>query len=110
MQARVVADVFSGRENPSWQLDSEQTAEFNRRLAGLAAADTVPGPPALGLGYRGFVVELGDDTVRVADGLVRTRDRVRQDRERELERWLLATAPPELEPAVSRLIAAALSH
>ncbi len=57
------------------------------------------------LGYRGFVVLAGSDTVAVQKGLVAlTGDgdpRYYADPDRDVERWLFETGESDLEPAVA---------
>jgi hypothetical protein len=60
---QVTADIFSGRENPTWLIQDE--AEARTTLAELARSQHLltEAPPAdAGLGFRGFVIEpLADD-------------------------------------------------
>ena len=55
--------IFSGRENPSWQLPEEQTEKVFAMLAALLK--TTRTAPEGGLGYRGFRVRRS----RVKSGL-----------------------------------------
>ena len=101
MAIKVVLDIFSGRPNPGWALDSAREAEFLSRLMQLQPAPEVaPNPPILG--YRGFIVRPSTDSnldreVRVYGGLVRHEDETYQDPDRSLERWLLDNAGSNLE-------------
>lgn len=49
------ADVFSGRENPTWQLDATAQAALDACLAKASSASATT-PPAMGLGFRGLIV------------------------------------------------------
>ncbi|CAM5663369.1 hypothetical protein [Streptomyces purpurascens] len=103
----VELDVFSGRPNPRWRLDDEARTTFHRLMAGLGPA-AAPAATPPGLGYRGFVVEDGDQTYRIFGGLVATGDSVLADSARTLERWLLAGLPERYEalrPTVVRTMA-----
>lgn len=110
--ATVVLSVFSGRPDPSWPLDEHHVAELRRRLKALAAAHDRTLPPEPGLGYRGLHVTLDDgahgEVVTVRHGRVAFERRILEDRGRALERWLLDTAPPTLEPEVVRSVKASL--
>ena len=75
----VTLDVFSGRPNPTWTLTAAQTGELRALLDALP--DATCKSLALNLGYRGFVVELGQSPLlsneyrlRVAGGQVRWGD------------------------------------
>jgi hypothetical protein len=65
----VELDAFSGRPNPRWQLSDTEAVELRRRLSDLPVAAGATLPDA-GLGYRGFVVEMGDDRRYITGGLV----------------------------------------
>lgn len=54
---QVTLDIYSGMPNPVWTLTTEQTQELRELLDGLPEAACEP--VNLGLGLRGFVVELG---------------------------------------------------
>lgn len=62
MKISVVLDVFSGRPNPSWELDPSESRELLRQLSLLPEADKNKAEFFDGLGYRGFVI-----TVQPAD-------------------------------------------
>ena len=56
---RVALDVFSGRPNPAWTLDTEERDALLARLPRLDGP--APGPLApQRLGYRGFVIHRAD--------------------------------------------------
>jgi hypothetical protein len=106
---QVEADVFSGRPNPRWPLDSAQAAELTRRLGELP---TAPARAASdGLGYRGLVVTglTGECAeLRVHGGQVHAQcagaTRAYTDAGRAFERWLLATGGSALEPATTEML------
>ncbi|MBH1935243.1 hypothetical protein I5Q34_13325 [Streptomyces sp. AV19] len=104
----VELDLYSGRPNPRWQLDSRAAGEFRTMTDSLAAADAARPPlPAPGLGYRGFTVVDGDRTVRVFGGRVELGADQRADPGRTVERWLLDRLPPPLSH-LRALVAAAI--
>jgi hypothetical protein len=99
-------DIFSGRPNPVWQLSAADAALFEQKLAALPV--TTPGQLANPLGYRGFIVKLGESTVTVQNGAVLL-DRAGQvaghkDPGRALERWLLDTGKPFLDEDLFKLV------
>jgi hypothetical protein len=104
----VEVDLYSGRPNPHFHLDSATAGELMRRLAGLPP---LPGPAATreGLGYRGLCIT-PDVTGPVAEivvsgGVVVVRDRdgstrFLADPGRALERWLVEAGTASLDPDV----------
>ena len=116
---RVTADLFSGRPNPSWELDSAQAEALASRLRALpsqgggAGGD---GDDEGGLGYRGLLLlaeggtELpgGWEEMRIAGGRVVAagagKREVFGDTGRALEAWLAATAEGRLDPALAALL------
>ncbi|KPG01612.1 hypothetical protein IP86_03375 [Rhodopseudomonas sp. AAP120] len=94
--AEVVADVYSGRPNPSWQLSG---ADFTAllRLLDLAEEANTASEDVGGLGFRGFEVKfvtagaprrLYVNGQSVSDGARRL-----FDRSRSIEQLLVATMP-----------------
>ena len=96
----VELDIFSGRPNPTWTLPDAEATAFREKLDGLAG--TASGQVANNLGYRGFVVRTGDEVVTVQRGLVQKvgggTTAYAADPNRDLERWLLDSGKPSLEP------------
>ncbi len=92
----VTLDVFSGVPNPRWLLTAAQAAELAARLSGAPRLTGGEPPDAWhGLGYRGLWVQRGADTLYVYGGTTTDVERSVHyvDEQRELERWLLASAP-----------------
>lgn len=95
---RVEMLVFSGRENPQWELTDAEVDELSRRVSDLSSGPPLPEPP--GLGYGGFLITTSGhqtglpETVNVYRGVrigpVGSGD-TRQD-DRGLEQWLLNLA------------------
>ena len=106
--AVVVLDVFSGRPNPTWSLDAEPTAALRSLLAALPS--TPAAAPLDGLGYRGFLVELKDQTGATVERLSAYRGLVQRqpgdpsavllDPGRTVERFLLDSGRSQLDPAL----------
>ncbi|MBL9031924.1 MAG: hypothetical protein JNM80_09480 [Phycisphaerae bacterium] len=99
---RVVALVFSGREDPCWDAPRELIdavlAGWDRAAPASAAA---PPPP---LGYRGCVLRAPDGRAYTAFASTITltlpgaRAQTRGDPDRTIERLLLGSAPPGAIP------------
>jgi hypothetical protein len=62
MKVSIELDVFSGRPNPSWELNPSESGELLKQLSLLPEADKNKAEFFDGLGYRGFVI-----TVQAAD-------------------------------------------
>ena len=57
MAVTVTLRIFSGRKDPSWELDQQQIAELKRRLAAAYATSLLKPPGLRGrLGYSGFTI------------------------------------------------------
>ncbi|MBP1705754.1 MAG: hypothetical protein H6Q36_1493 [Chloroflexi bacterium] len=102
----VTLGIYSGRPDPSWELDPAQSAALVRLLASLPAVTGVP--PEGGLGYRGFglVIDAGGQAVErlvAYRGAVAAQGtgarQVRTDPTRSVERLLLETGRSWLTPA-----------
>jgi hypothetical protein len=91
------AFVFSGRPDPTWPLARGEELAAHWDALGPWEGEP-PEPPQLG--YRGaFLVD--DDTGRewtAYSGAVRLGNDVRRDEPREIERAILAAAPPGVLP------------
>ena len=58
-KAKVTLLVYSGRENPSWNLSEKQISEFLALVGDLPKSEAFTLPD--NLGYRGFQVELTEN-------------------------------------------------
>ena len=111
---QVEAMVFSGRANPRWSLTAEEQARAHELLAQAApgAGQSIEGQ----LGYTGFKLTFQTTTERITlwvyDGVISYDDSKRaafyQDDRRGLERFLLETSRPHIDPAVYETIREAL--
>jgi hypothetical protein len=109
----VEIDLYSGRPNPRFRLDSAAAAELIRRLAALRPS-TGHARPRERLGYRGLRVEpdvAGSPfaEVVVSGGVVLVhdhdgRERLLDDPGRDLERWLVERAASEVDADVVALL------
>ena len=123
---RVTLDVYSGRENPSWDLSPSDARQLVSRLAGkaVASADEVEST----LGFRGYVVSVGDDSDETASaaGLPQTFriggalpqqfisaeagevPTLAAEEAQEAAQWLLTTAQQEVDPELLTIVQGAL--
>lgn len=122
---RVTLDVFSGRPNPSWKLNRKQARELLDRTAGRALPTAEAVHPWLHR-FRGFVVsEVPKATTRAIGGLASFRlapesaartlpeqEAPSLDRGARLDtsRWLLGTAPKEVEVDVLQYVESELRN
>ena len=103
--AEVTLDVFSGRENPSWELSREQLGALASALEALP--ETEPAAFFDGLGYRGFRVLLTDEATKKTEavkawkGLVLYSaggvEKFLKDKDRRVERLLLESGGGHLK-------------
>lgn len=102
--AYVELDLFSGRPNPTWELSPADAATLISMIGGLQASPPVDLPTPLG--YRGFLVTLDEAKsgsvarIRAFQGIVEYLGRDTAyyvDPEKQVERWLLATARPTID-------------
>lgn len=117
---QVELDIYSGRPNPFWELDTGQSAELSRRLAALPPAEAGAAAPSDALGHRGLRVEphggpTVGDRLEIGTGAVQvTRPDgstwLRADPGRSLERWLIGTGRGRIDPALHDMVAAAAAH
>ena len=118
MSIEVTLDIFSARLNPNWLLSDYQEEELSRRLERFETPTLSKPAGVFGrLGYRGFILRGSGESPQgglrllVHEGIVdfgqsqenRTAD------DRELEGWLLDTAP-QLEPSVRNFVALELKQ
>jgi hypothetical protein len=107
---QVEAIVFSGRANPRWLLTAQEQARVHDLLAQAAPGEgqTIEGQ----LGYTGFNLTFQTATERIVlwvyDGVIRYDDSKRvafyQDDRRGLERFLLETSQPHIDPTLHEMI------
>ena len=107
MSVTVTLHVFSGRQDPAWELTLEQIKELTNRLTAIEQ-NTLMKPPGVGggLGYRGFSIDAVrekdlEPEIYVHGGIV---DQARFDLNlfvgRSLEPWLLSTAGGVIDDGV----------
>jgi hypothetical protein len=107
---RIELDIFSGRPNPTWSLNDEQSREFAIRFGALKKYRTNR-KLYEGLGYRGFTVTgfLDYDRVAVWGGLVQTNRAVERekllDEAGRLEWFLLETSKGQIDEDLYRIVA-----
>jgi hypothetical protein len=115
---KVTLDIYSGRQNPSWELTPTQTSELLNRAARLRPSN-VKGTFDK-LGYRGLIVTgvatkiLGFDELRISSGFVVglgvAIEQTFLDTDRELERWLFGTSYGILDNSVRAFVDQELSQ
>lgn len=103
--ARVTLDIFSGRENPSWEFSGERLGALASVLEALP--ETEPAAFFDGLGYRGFRVVITDEATGKTGGIKAWKglvlysaggvDKVLKDKDRRVERLLLESSGGHLE-------------
>jgi hypothetical protein len=101
--ARVEIDIFSGRPNPSFQLDHGATVQLlqlvEKAQRGANAA------PRDGLGFRGFVVSIkGHPDIRVSGTAVTADGQALVDPSRSVEQFLLSKMPEEQKRQFSNVL------
>jgi hypothetical protein len=101
----VTLKVFSGRPDPVWIIADDAAKEFMDKVEKISTASNVkPAGIMGGLGYRGFAVRRGDETVSmfihagVVDPGHDSPSLIVENR--DIEKWLLSTAPTEVDAAV----------
>lgn len=98
---RAGASVFSGRPDPSWELEPATARRLTELWDGLPplVGEPAPAPP---LGYRGCFAESQEGTryeaYRNVVKLTRPRTEIRYDADRTFEREILASAPSGVLP------------
>jgi hypothetical protein len=104
-KAVVTLDIFSGRENPSWELSGEQLGALASVLGALP--ETEPAAFFDGLGYRGFRVVITDEATGKTEGIKAWKglvlysaggaDKFLKDKDRRAERLLLESGEGHLK-------------
>mmetsp|Transcript_684 Transcript_684/g.2426 ORF Transcript_684/g.2426 Transcript_684/m.2426 type:complete len:116 (-) Transcript_684:196-543(-) len=110
MSVRVTALLFSGRQDPTWELTPEEAAELASRLA--AAAQTATKTDDVNrLGYRGLSVRTdGSETAVVYGGVInRSGEGNVVDSGREVERFLAEGSVGKLPNDTSELIVSSVA-
>lgn len=100
---RAGASLFSGRPDPSWEVDTDAAARLVRQVEQLPPADDLEFPVPPPLGYRGAWLRAPDGREWLGyEGLVVSSGRIGRGRwldpERRLEQEILDTAPAGLLP------------
>ncbi|MCC6192752.1 MAG: hypothetical protein IT318_27340 [Anaerolineales bacterium] len=113
-------DVFSGRPNPTWELSDTTITALVTELDQLKTTPSLEGPdPDSRLGYRGFVVELTDQTSgatrQVAiylGGIVETgmQTTFYVDPDRKTEKLLLESAHPHIDSSLYTYVEAEINQ
>jgi hypothetical protein len=108
----VVLDLFSGRPNPTWNLEGKLAQELVTRLRSLHPAGRQKPLAAPDLGYRGLRLtqraagqnEPWQAPYEIYGGFVKHGDSICLDESRSLERWVLAAGGPRVEPGLRKQI------
>jgi hypothetical protein len=115
MSLTVTLNIFSGRPNPTWVIPEGGAAEFNDRISKLESLSNLKAPGVMGgLGFRGFTVRRNEENTvfHVHEGVVdpghTTASLMAEDR--EIEKWLLATAPTDLAGEVRSHVEEAIAR
>jgi hypothetical protein len=113
--AQVTLGIFSGRLDPTWTLTLAQGAELRQLLNTLPPTDQpFDDEKWFPSGYHGFQLQLGGaggrppQFVQVYKGIVQVETEGKivrlADGDYALERWLLDTAAPHIEPDIADII------
>lgn len=88
-------DLFSGRPNPSFELDPQATGELIGLIATMKRSQLTAAPQD-GLGFRGFIVSVeGHPQLHVSGPAVSSGSEQFVDESRTIEKFLLSRIPPE---------------
>jgi hypothetical protein len=111
-KAKVTLQIYSGRENPSWSLSEKQIDDLLALLNNLSKAK--PGDFPDNLGYRGFQVELTENTSEQTHEIVAYKGQILYktadaetyftDPDRRLEIFLLKSGDSCLDDNLSKSI------
>lgn len=110
VRVEVELDIFSGMPNPTWVLTNEEADSFVKQLAALSS--TSAAELSGNLGYRGFIVQVTQETgtqlIHIQTGLVHLSTDATNvyvsDKDRKLERWLLNTGKPHLKDDIFQVV------
>ncbi len=110
--AEVELKIFSGRENPTWELSTKQTVDFLLLVKDLPETDAKSRPD--GLGYQGFQVILTAPgtkqrrEISVFKGIVDDKSEKVEihlsDKDKKLEKLLLQSGASHLSPELSDIV------
>src|SRR6185436_16415041 len=112
MSVKIMLMVFSGRENPQWELSADQIGMLRDKLNGMRGT-TMERPDGMlgGLGYQGFSLECSQElelepSIFVHSNIVDLGPNsvALRDSGNSLEGWLLDTAGSAVEPKVRRYV------
>jgi hypothetical protein len=118
MHIVITLDVFTGRPNPEWTLSESQEEELEKRIDAIQTPSLTKPSGVLGLlGYRGFtayrsrISPRGPLGLHIHEGIVDPglHEESRVADNRDLEEWLLTTAPPDLDAEVKTLVTTELT-
>lgn len=103
--ALVELDVFSGQNNPTWNLSEAEYAEVHKRINLLPESASKSLQPLPVLGYRGLIIKQecqhGESvSIRIYRGFVQSKQLNLLDPDRKLEKWLLGTGKDVLGPTM----------
>jgi hypothetical protein len=111
-ETKVILNIFSGRENPTWKLSEEQINTLLSNIKDSPKSDKTVFPD--GLGYRGFEVVITDSvdqqtqSIVVANGKILSKSKGIEeyftDSNRNIESFLLQTGSKYLEPEIYNII------
>ena len=90
----VELDLFSGRPNPTWTVSGVDVSRWLNRLPAAERPQREDEP----LGYRGIIVHLANDEIRVFNGIAVATAFVLADPERLFEAWLVSTGKNAADP------------
>jgi hypothetical protein len=109
----IILDIFSGRPNPTWKLNEDETKEFVAKFKSLKPGDSEK-RPFKGLGYRGFKVTGFQDydllTVwkDVVEGQRGEKTFHWRDGQKSLEKYLLKCAKDHVDQAIYQSVESAI--
>jgi hypothetical protein len=104
MATTVTLSLYSGKPNPSWNLDDSQIGELSRKIHALT--HTIPiNPPETteGLGYSGFTIDTArfqslNSHIHIYAGVITLNHlETKVEKIPELEAWLLSTGTHVLD-------------
>jgi len=85
-------DIFSGRPNPTWELNESDSQVLQRLHKGLSSGKQEPPSPP-GLGYRGFCYGEEHYRFRAYGGFIQSAEVLLIDQAQTIERFLRDKLP-----------------